>query len=127
MNWYKSLKKSSLTPPPYVFRIVWPILYSILTISFLIVWLNKRCFPFCHPLVFFGIQMFFNLIWTTLFFVYNKPLWALLDVILMIIFTIITMVMFYKVDKLATYFMIPYLLWICFACYLNLYIVLNQN
>mgnify|MGYP000849784837 CR=1 FL=1 len=127
MNWYNSLKKSSLTPPSYVFKIVWPILYTILTIAFIIIWLNKRCFPFCYPLVFFAIQMVFNLIWTTLFFVYNKPVWALIDVYLMIIFTIVSMIMFYKVNKVATYIMIPYLLWICFASYLNLYIVLNQN
>lgn len=125
-NWYKKINKSSLTPPSWVFGTVWPILYILMFISLSLVWNNKRCFPYCNSLTYFFIQLFFNLIWTSLFFYYKKPVYALVDIILVIIFTAITYHKFLKYNKLAAYLLIPYLLWLCFASYLNLFIVLNN-
>jgi benzodiazapine receptor len=125
-SWYNNLNRSKLTPPSWVFGIVWPILYSLMAISFLVTQTNKKCYPFCMPLVYFIIQLGFNLIWTTLFFKMKRPLLALIDLILTIIFTFITYQQFNKVSKLGGYLLLPYLLWICFAFYLNLYIVMNN-
>ena len=67
-EWYNSLKKSKLTPPGYVFGIVWPILYVLLAVSFLLTIKSPKCIGFCSPLVFFTAQMALNFIWTTVFF-----------------------------------------------------------
>jgi len=123
-NWYKNLNRSKLSPPSWVFGIVWPILYLLMTVSFLIVQRNKKCFPFCSPLVFFIIQLGFNLIWTTLFFKMKLPLLALVDLMLTIIFTFITYYQFNTISKLGSYLLLPYMMWICFAFYLNLHIVI---
>ena len=123
-NWYKSLNKAPWTPPSYVFGIVWPILYVLMGISFLLVWKNKKCFPYCSPLTYFLIQLGFNLIWTTLFFVMKKPLLALLDICLIIYFAIKTYNRFIKIDRLAAYLLVPYLLWLLLAFSMNFYIVL---
>ena len=123
-NWYKKLNRSKLSPPSWVFGIVWPILYLLMTISFIIVQRNKKCFPFCSPLVFFIIQLGFNLIWTTLFFKMKLPLLALVDLMLTIIFTFITYYQFHSISKLGSYLLLPYMMWMCFAFYLNLYIVI---
>ena len=123
-NWYKSLNKAPWTPPSYVFGIVWPILYVLMGISFLLVWKNKKCFPYCSPLTYFLIQLGFNLIWTTLFFVMKKPLLALLDICLIIYFAIQTYNRFIKIDRLAAYLLVPYLLWLLLAFSMNFYIVL---
>ena len=125
-TWYKNLNKSRLTPPSWVFGVVWPILYILMTISFLIVQNNKKCYPFCNQLVYFIIQLGFNLIWTTLFFKMKRPLWALIDLILTMIFTFITYYQFNTISKLGSYFLLPYMIWITFAFYLNLYIVMNN-
>ena len=125
-NFYKKLNKSSVAPPSWVFGVVWPILYFLMFISLSLVWNNKKCFPYCNSLTYFFIQLFFNLIWTSLFFYYKKPLYALIDIILVIIFTAITYKKFLKYNKLAAYLLIPYLLWLSFASYLNLFIVLNN-
>ena len=125
-NWYDNLKKPSFSPPNYLFGIVWPVLYTLMGLSFYLVWTNKNCFPYCEPLIYFGIQLFFNLIWTSIFFKYKKPKLALLDIILIIVFTIITYTKFNKIDKIASYLLIPYILWLFFAFFLNLYIVLNN-
>ena len=125
-SWYNKLNRSKLTPPSWVFGVVWPILYILMAISFIVVQSNKRCYPFCKPLVYFIIQLGFNLMWTTLFFKMQRPLLALIDLILTIVFTAITYYQFNKVSKLGGYLLLPYLIWICFAFYLNLYIIMNN-
>ena len=123
-NWYKSLQKAPWTPPSYVFGIVWPILYFMMAISFVLVWKNKKCFPYCSPLTFFLIQLGFNLIWTTLFFKLKMPLLALIDIVLMTYFAYITQQAFSKINKLGGYLLIPYLGWLLLAFSMNLYIVI---
>ena len=95
-------------------------------ISFIIVKKNEKCKNYCDPLKFFTIQLLFNLIWTTIFFKFKNIKLALLELILIIIFTFITIIQFYKISLTATLFLIPYFMWLCFALYLNLYIVINN-
>jgi tryptophan-rich sensory protein len=125
-DWYLNLNKSTLTPPNYVFSIVWSVLYLLLLISFLIIYKDPICFPFCTALIFFLSQLFFNLIWTPLFFQAKNIKLALLDLVFVIIFTIITIVLFYKINPLASYLLIPYILWLFLAFHLNYYIFINN-
>ena len=125
-EWYNSLKKSKITPPNYVFPIVWSILYTLMGIAFYKIYMNKKCVGFCIPLIIFLIQLFFNLIWTTLFFKYRLFKLALLDTGLIIVFTIITIKYFYNISKIAAYLLIPYICWLSLAFYLNLYIVIKN-
>ena len=71
-NWYDSLNKSPLTPPDWVFGVVWPNLYLLLTISLYLIWSNPKCYPMCNPVVLFLIGIMINLTWTTVFFKYHK-------------------------------------------------------
>lgn len=125
-NWYNLLDKSSLNPPPWVFGIVWPILYSLMYLSLFIILNNKKCQPYCKPIDFFILQLLFNLQWTNVFFIKKKIKTALIYTTIIIIFTIITIISFYNINKIASFLLIPYLLWLFFAFYLNLYIVLNN-
>lgn len=126
-DWYKNLKKSSLTPPSYLFGIVWPILYTLMFISTVMVWNDKKCFPYCYPLTLFFIQLVFNLIWTTLFFKLRLLKVALINLGIIIFFTILTIRAYFKVNKLSAYLLLPYIIWLLFAFYLNLYITLNNS
>jgi len=125
-TWYNSLRKAPLSPPDWVFGTVWPILYTLLTISLLLVWTDKKCVPYCKPLTFFFIQLAFNLSWTTVFFRYKKTKLSLFITILIIGFTLYTYTQFNPINKTASYLLIPYLLWLLFATYLNGYIVVNN-
>ena len=125
-EWYYKLKKSKYTPPSWIFGIVWPILYICMAISFILILQNEKCKKLCDPLLYFIIQLLFNLIWTTIFFKLKNTKLAVLDLILIIIFTLITIQQFYKISLLATILLIPYLVWLCFALYLNLYIAFNN-
>lgn len=125
-TYYNSLTRSPFTPLSYIFSIVWPILYLTLAIAFYYIYTNESCKGLCSPLIYFTVQLAFNLIWTTLFFKLKMPTVALIDLILIVTFTLITMVSLYNDYKRAFYIMIPYSLWITFALYLNTYIVLNN-
>ena len=124
--WYKQLEKSSLNPPPWVFGIVWPILYSLMYLSLFIILKDKKCLNYCKPLDFFILQLLFNLQWTNVFFRKKQIKTALIYTTIIIIFTILTIITFYNINKFASFLLIPYLSWLFFAFYLNLYIVLNN-
>jgi benzodiazapine receptor len=121
---YLKINKSSLTPPNYVFGIVWPILYILMGISFFMVY--NRCKSVCFPLQVFLVHMVFNLIWTYLFIKYKNKLVALVDIIIMIALLVYCVIEFRKYSVLASNILLPYLLWLCFATYLNVYIVINN-
>ena len=125
-RWYNSLKRSSLSPPDYVFGIVWPILYSMIGFSLYLILTNKKCKGFCSPLPFFFIQLVFNLSWTTVFFRYQMKRLSLALIFIILYFTILTYKEMFNINKVASKLLIPYILWLCFACYLNLFIVLNN-
>ena len=121
---YLKLKKSTLTPPNYVFGIVWPILYTFMSISFYIIY--TKCNKVCFPLKTYMFHIILNLIWTYLFINIENKLIALIDIIIMIGLLIYCMIVFRKYSILASNILIPYLIWLCFATYLNLYIVVNN-
>ena len=116
--WYISLTKSSLNPPGYVFGIVWPILYFLMSIS------AYRTFVDTKNL--FLIQLFFNAIWSWLFFAYQLPLIALLNIWLLIFLNIKLNMRMYRIDRFSGIIYIPYVIWLFFASYLNLFIVINN-
>ena len=117
-SWYLLLNKSELNPPSYVFGIVWPILYILMMVSAFLT--HKKIFSI------FIIQLFFNAAWSWLFFRFQMPLIALLDIYLLIAINIYILNLMYKENKLAFFLFIPYVVWISFASYLNLFIVINN-
>ena len=123
-NWYYKLKKSKYSPPNYIFGIVWPILYLLMAISFIIIIINNNNCKNYRPIIFFFVQLLFNLIWSFIFFKLKSPRLALIDLILIIIFTIITISEFYKISIIAASLLIPYIIWLLFAFFLNIYIVI---
>ena len=116
--WYLSLNKSELNPPSYVFGIVWPILYVLMMISAYL----------AHNKIYgiFIIQLVFNAAWSWLFFRFQMPLISLIDIYLLIALNLYIAALMYRENKLAFILFIPYVLWISFASYLNLFIVINN-
>jgi benzodiazapine receptor len=123
-SWYQNLNKSSLTPPGYVFGIAWTILYILMSISVWIIWNKEKKISF--PIQLYIIQLILNFAWSPLFFKYhciNESLFLLLS-IWMLVFIMIDI--FYSIDKIAGLLLVPYLIWLSFAYYLNYYIVKNN-
>ena len=119
-EWYNKLNKSKLTPPKYLFGIVWPILYLLLAIFFIFSYRNKEY----KSLIFFVIQLVLNLSWTTFFFRLKMLKTSLILIVSIIILSILSII--YLKKKKISYLLIPYIIWLILACYLNLYIVVNN-
>jgi tryptophan-rich sensory protein len=116
--WYLTLNKSKLNPPSYIFGLVWPILYILMMVSAFLTY--RKVFSV------FLIQLIFNAAWSWLFFRFQMPLVALFDIYILIIINIYLLYLMYKESKIGFLLFIPYVLWISFASYLNLFIVINN-
>ena len=112
--WYLALNKAPLNPPGYVFGIVWPILYILMFVVAI------RDYQSIKKL--FYLQLFFNLIWSWLFFYFQLPLIALIDILILILINIKILTNLQTNISFALYF--PYIIWLFFATYLNTYIVI---
>ena len=118
-NWYNNLKRSPLTPPSWTFGVVWPLLYASLIIYFFLNLFNKNCVGVCDRLVFFLVQVLFNLLWPLTFFKLREVKMGFIYLILMDILTFVTI---YLTPDETKYILYPYMAWILFATYLNGYI-----
>ena len=116
--WYVNLVKSDLNPPGYIFGIVWPILYLLMSIA------AYRTFEITkNP---FFIQLIFNAMWSWLFFFFQMPFISLINIWLLIYLNTVLTIKMYKLDKFSGLIYVPYVIWLLFASYLNLFIVINN-
>jgi benzodiazapine receptor len=122
-TWYAGLQKAPWSPPNWLFGPVWTVLYFIIAIVGWRFWLGFWGSPkekLRKPVFkFYFLQLFFNAIWSPLFFGAHLVELAFIDLLLTIIFTFKTLREAEKVNPTAGYWLIPYLLWLCFALSLN--------
>ena len=124
--WFDSLNKPFLNPPSWIFAPVWTILYLLIFSSLVIFILKKTNESKIRGFIYFGIQLWLNIIWSPVFFYMENIGLALIIIILMDIFAILTLKELYKIEKISGILFVPYILWILFATYLNIaYFVLN--
>ncbi|MBO5059874.1 MAG: tryptophan-rich sensory protein [Clostridia bacterium] len=119
---YDEVIKPALAPPPIVFPIVWSILYILMGISSGIVHKTESRVPFIY-----WLQLFVNFLWPIIFFNMQAYLFALIWLVLLWVLIIAMIVEFYKINKIAAFLQIPYLLWATFAAYLNFFIWLYSR
>ncbi|WP_410496783.1 TspO/MBR family protein [Cellulosilyticum sp. ST5] len=126
MEVYNQLKQPVLSPPGWVFPIVWTILYILMGISAYLIYEsnspNKE-----KALTIYGWQLFFNFLWSIIFFNLQNILLAFFVLIILWILIVVMIKSFKEINPLAAWLQIPYLLWVTFAGYLNLMLyTLNQ-
>lgn len=121
--WFDTLNKPTWNPPGYLFGPVWTTLYLLMGIALGIIWNNKsteRNKRQAYSL--FAIQLFLNFWWSILFFHFQSPALAFVDILLLLIVIILTLFSFSAFSKLASWLLVPYLAWVSFAAILNFYI-----
>ena len=114
--WYSEIIQPSFNPPSWVFPPVWSTLYVMMSIAIWRVW---TVFFNSKILKLYFFHLFFNCIWSIIFFGFHQIALALINIIVILFFIIILMKEYLKVDKLSFYLMIPYFLWSSFALVLN--------
>lgn len=116
-TWYQNLKKPEFTPPDYLFSIIWNVLFFIFALAIVLLWKEKHERP--HITILFGTNLLLMILWTLFFFGLHRPDFAFFEILLLILSTLGTMLYAYNIRKITTLFLLPYLLWILFAAYLN--------
>lgn len=111
--------KPPLTPPQWVFPVVWSILYALMGISAARISLTPPSKERNRGLNLFTAQLIVNFFWPLLFFNAQAFGFALIWLILLWVLVLVVILTFWKIDKTAAWLLIPYFAWLTFAVYLN--------
>ena len=124
-TWYAQLSKPFFNPPNWLFGPVWSLLYVCMGISLFLIYTTKTKETIKNGAVsIFYVQLVLNAVWSILFFGLKNPGIALVEIICLWLFILLTIVRFDKINRIAGGLLIPYLLWVSFASVLNLSIVI---
>lgn len=123
-NFALNVKQPPFAPPAVLFPIVWTILYALMGFSAYIIESSPQTPQRNRALVLYYIQLFFNFLWSFIFFNFNNYLAAFVWIIALLILIIATTIEFYKIKPIAGYLMIPYIVWVSLAAVLNFSIYL---
>lgn len=126
-SWYDVLIKPELTPPSWLFGPVWAILFAMMGVSLYLIWrkgeadsgLAKPRFWVWAIILFFA-QLALNILWSVLFFGRQNPGAAFLEIVVLWLAILTTIIIFAKISRPAAWLLLPYILWVSFAGYLNL-------
>ncbi|MBQ6901486.1 MAG: tryptophan-rich sensory protein [Oscillospiraceae bacterium] len=121
MDIFDTVTKPPLAPPAVVFPIVWTILFILMGLGAARVYLKE---PGSKALYIYGINLAVNFFWSIIFFNMRAFGFAFIWLLLLIAVVVLMIISFFRIDKLAAYLQLPYLLWLLFAGYLNLFIYL---
>ena len=115
--WYSTIIKPSFNPPDWVFAPIWICLYLLIGYASWLMWSSKNNTQKILNIYF--IHLIFNASWTITFFAFHQILASLIIVGLIIFFVVWLIRLYYPINKISAYLMLPYLSWLCFAFVLN--------
>lgn len=119
-GWYAALVKPKLAPPNWIFGPVWTTLFALMGIAAFLVW--KKGLDRKDVKVALGIfiaQLILNTLWSIIFFGLHSPGGALIEIVFLWLAILATMITFAKISRPAVWLLVPYILWVSFAGYLN--------
>jgi len=118
MSTFEAVAKPPLSPPGWLFPVVWTVLYILMGIASYLVY-TSNSFDRKRALIFYGAQLAVNFFWSIIFFNLNAYLFAFIWLLLLWALILITLVKFYRINENAGLLLIPYIVWVSFAGYLN--------
>ena len=122
--WYRQLRKPSWQPPDWLFGPAWTLILALAAWSAALAWTTApTAGERTIVVILYSLNGLFHLVWSPLFFKLKRPDWALLEVPLLWLSVLAPMIFVYSFSPLASLLLLPYLLWVTFAAYLNLTIV----
>ena len=121
MEVFESVNKPPLSPPAWLFPVVWTILYMLMGISsYLVLTSGAEENEISKAMTIYGYQLAVNFLWPTFFFNFQWYLFSFLWLVLLWVLVLVMIIRFWRIDRTAAYLNIPYLVWLTFAGYLNL-------
>lgn len=125
-GWYEGLAKPAFNPPNWIFGPVWTLLFAMMAVALWRVLTIGRGAPRRQASIAFAMQLALNVAWSAAFFAGQSPALALVVIVALLVAILGTIDRFGRIDRLAGWLLVPYLLWVTFASILNLSIwILN--
>lgn len=119
-GWYNVLNQPSFRPPNWIFGPVWIILYTLMGISFYLIWSKgAKKKEVRTALSLFLVHLFFNASWSIVFFGWHQIFLALINIVILWVLIVVVITKFSKINKKAGFLLLPYLAWVSFATILN--------
>ncbi|MFA6169746.1 MAG: TspO/MBR family protein [Candidatus Margulisiibacteriota bacterium] len=124
-TWYAALNKPFFNPPNWIFGPVWTLLFILMGIAAYLIW--EKGWERKEgklALLYFAVQLGFNVAWSIVFFNYHSPWGAFVVIVILWLLILETIIRFAKLSKTAAWLLLPYILWVSFASVLNLAVAL---
>ncbi|HQV61959.1 MAG TPA: tryptophan-rich sensory protein [Chitinophagaceae bacterium] len=119
-SWYQTIARPTWNPPGWIFGPVWTTLYVMMGISLFLVWKEDASVELKKiGIALFAVQLVLNFFWSFIFFNQHQIGWALVEIIAMWVFILLTIFAFAQVNKAAAWLLVPYISWVSFATILN--------
>jgi tryptophan-rich sensory protein len=118
-SFYGKLTQPEWAPPGWLFGPVWTLLFAFMAIAAWLVWRDGGFSKHRGALTLFVIQLIPNVLWSWLFFAWNRGGFAFADILLLWVLIAATIISFWRINRLAGALLIPYLFWVSFAAFLN--------
>lgn len=126
-SWYAHLIKPAISPPNWLFAPVWNVLYFLMAVSLYFVLVSGKQKYQSLAMKAFSFQLILNIAWSAVFFGLQSPLGGLIVIAFLLMAIIAQIFIFGYLSRPASFLLIPYFVWVCFASYLNYQLyVLNQ-
>ena len=120
--WYSTLIKPGFNPPDYLFPLIWVILYVSMAFAVWLIWINPKKTE--KIIYIYFIHLLVNASWSVVFFALHQIFLALVVIVIILLLVLWLIKLYYPINKLSSFLMAPYLVWLVFAFVLNLNIFL---
>ena len=125
-TWYAQLTNPEFSPPNWVFAPVWNVLYFLMAVSLYHIWVSGKEKGKTVAMTVFMVQLVMNVSWSAVFFGMRSPSGGFSMIIVLLLAIVGTIFSFSRISAKSACFLLPYLIWVCFAGYLNYHLwVLN--
>ena len=119
-DWYQTINKPTWNPPSWLFGPVWTTLYVMMGIALFLIWKSDASQSVKKTaIILFAVQLVLNFFWSFIFFNQHQIGWAVVEIITMWIFILLTIFAFAPISKIAAWLLVPYISWVSFATILN--------
>ena len=119
-SWYPTLVKPSFSPPGFYIGLIWIVLFTLMGVSLFLIWRETPSNPAARiALYFFAVQLIVNVLWSVAFFGMRSPISGLVVIAFLWVLILITIIKFWPINRTAALLLIPYIIWVSIAAYLN--------
>jgi len=119
-SWYPTLVKPSFSPPGFYIGLIWIVLFTLMGISLFLIWRETPSNLAARiALYFFAAQLIVNVLWSVAFFGMRSPISGLVVIALLWVLILIMIIKFWPINRTAALLLIPYIVWVSIAAYLN--------